>query len=590
MLDQQSRVIYVGKAHNLRARLRSYFSKEAQQNLKTRQLVARIASIDVTVTSGDSEALLLENNLIKRFQPRYNVLFRDDKSYPYICLDTQHEFPRLRFYRGPRRKEERYFGPYTNVRAVRQTLGLVQKLFRIRNCEDSVFRNRVRPCLQYQIQRCRAPCVNWIDAEQYRQDLEQAVLFLEGRNETLTRTLQDSMQQAASRLDFEQAARYRDLLGNLSSVQGRYRVSDPEQNLDLVACCCADRLACVQVFNVRHGMNLGNRAFFPRHAENATPSEVLAAFLSQYYLAGEHQLIPAQILLSHLPDGDHALQQSLAAKAGHAVRLQHRPRGELAQLQRLALENAAAALTQRRATAGSAKEPPAALSVLQQLADLLQLSAAPAHIECFDISHTRGEAATASCVVFVEAVAVRSAYRRFNMRGIRAGDDYAAIGQAVQRRYRRLQQEQGALPDLLLIDGGRGQLNTAQQALDELGIAGLPLLGISKGPGRKAGLEALVIAGRRPIRLPADSPVLHLLQRIRDEAHRFALSGHRQRRRRSRQRSALEVIEGVGEVRRRHLLQHFGGLRKLLQAGAGELARAPGIGPELARRIYEHLH
>lgn len=584
ILDAAEQALYVGKAANLRNRLRSYCGG-GNQALKIRRIMAQAHSIKVTVTASEREALVLESSLIKNLRPRYNVLFRDDKSYPYLRLDDSHDFPRLHFYRGSRRERGRYFGPYPDPRAVRGTLSLLQKLFRIRDCDDRSFRGRRRPCLQYQLQRCTAPCVGYIGREEYLQDVHRSALLLEGRDRELMEGLLEPMRQAAERLDFERAARYRDQVAKLRAVQARHRPSDPGAVLDAIACRIEADRACVQVFPVRGGTPRSSRAFFPSRQAGAGPGEVLSAFLSQYYLAdGGGAPLPAEILLNHLPDDCRLLESVLAERAGRPVTIRCRPRGERGRWLSLAGENARLALAEREAARGEG-------GPLRELGRLLERRKPLCRIEGFDISHTRGEAATASCVVFDAGGARRGEYRRFNIRGIRPGDDCAAIGQAVTRHYRRRAQEAAPLPDLLLIDGGRAQAAQAVRTLRELQLASeIEVLGIRKGEGRRPSEDRLVRADGRCLRLAAASPALRLLQRVRDEAHRFASAGHRRRRARQRLDSPLTDLPGIGQVRRRSLLLHFGGAQGVRAAGTEELARVPGIGKRLARHIHGLLH
>jgi excinuclease ABC subunit C len=581
MLDAEGAVLYVGKAGNLKNRVASYF-RSSGLSTKTRALVEQIAGIDITVTHTEGEALLLECNLIKQFAPRYNVLLRDDKSYPWIYLSDRQEFPRLALHRGARRASGRYFGPYPNAGSVRESLQLLQKLFRVRQCEDVFFRNRSRPCLQYQIGRCTAPCVELVSKEEYARDVRRTVLFLEGRSNEVIDELVGCMDQAAARQEYEQAAVFRDQIASLHHVQEKQYVSRERGDTDILACAIGNNVACVQVFFVRGGRNLGNAAFFPKLPLDAGPEELLAAFLPQYYLDKE---IPAEILLSHQPADSGLLEALLGTLAQHPVALRARVRGDRARWVRMAGENAVHALNARlNAGKGYAAR-------LQSLTEVLSLDEPPARIECFDISHTGGESTVASCVVFGADGPLKSDYRRFNIRDIQSGDDYAAMSQALTRRYTRLRKGEGALPDLLLIDGGRGQVAAACRVLEELQIPEVRVLGVAKGPGRKPGLETLHPAeGGRPLALAADTPALHLIQQIRDEAHRFAITGHRQRRARSRNRSPLENIPGIGAKRRQLLLQQMGGLREVARAGVEDLVRVKGINHTLAQQIYDAFH
>ncbi len=581
MFDGDGQVLYVGKARNLKKRVSSYFRSSGLAP-KTRALMKQMARVEVTVTATEAEALLLENNLIKLHRPRYNILLRDDKSYPYIYLSTDREYPRLSFHRGARKGKGRYFGPYPSSGAVRESLHLLQKMFRVRQCEDSFFANRSRPCLQYQIKRCTAPCVGLVSPEDYARDVHHTVLFLEGKSTALNAELVERMEQAAARLDYEQAAVYRDQIASLSRVQERQYVSGESGDMDIVAAAVSGGLACVQVFFIRHGVNLGNKVFFPRIPQHSTEAEVLSAFVAQYYL--EHP-VPGRILLNHaLPDAD-LIAAALARKAERKVTLSARVRGERARWLGMAVENARQALAARL---GSQAGMQRRLHLLQQA---LELDEPPNRIECFDISHSQGEGTVASCVVFDREGPRKSDYRRFNISDITPGDDYAAMEQALLRRYTRLKKEDAALPELLLIDGGKGQLSSARKVMEELQISEILLVGVSKGPARKAGMEILHIPSQgRELDLPPDSPALHLIQQIRDEAHRFAITGHRQRRARARNVSPLEGIPGVGPRRRQQLLKHFGGLQEVARAGVEDLGKVAGISRDLAQKIYDTFH
>lgn len=581
MMDRDGKVLYVGKAKNLKSRVSSYFRKSGL-SVKTRALIQQTVSVEVTVTQTEGEALLLENNLIKSDKPRYNILLRDDKSYPYIYLTTDQDYPRLAFHRGARNRKGRYFGPYPSAGSVRESLNLLQKLFRIRQCQDSFFRNRSRPCLQYQIKRCTAPCVELVSAEQYAEDVRHTIMFLEGRSSAVIDDLGSRMEAAARRLDYERAAEYRDQIAILHHIQQKQYVSGVAGDLDIVAGIMKGGKACVQVFYIRGGRNLGNAAFFPRVPEETTVEEVLSAFLSQHYLG---KPIPAEILLNaDLPDRD-LLAEVLGKQAGHPVELRSRVRGDRAHWVRMAITNAEHALQSRLQSRSGV------LRRMESLQQHLGLDRMPERIECFDISHTRGEATVASCVVFGIEGPVKADYRRFNIEGVQAGDDYHAMEQALTRRFRRLQKQEGKLPDLLLIDGGKGQVSSAVRVLDELQISSVRIIGIAKGPERKAGMEELHFPEPAPpVRLPADAPALHLIQQVRDEAHRFAITGHRQRRAKARTTSALEQIEGVGPKRRQQLLQQFGGLREVARAGVDDLVMVKGINRRLAQQIYDAFH
>ena len=580
MLDSQGRVLYVGKARDLRRRVGSYFSRSLNRRLQV--MVEQTRDIQITVTHTEAEALILENNLIKGLKPRYNVLLRDDKSYPYIYLATDHAFPRLTFHRGARKGEGRYFGPFPSARATRETLHLMQKLFPVRQCEDSFYNNRSRPCLQYQIKRCTAPCVGMIGEDDYTRDVQDAVLFLEGKGNQLVEELGQRMEQASARLEFERAARFRDQVAALSKVQERQYVSGERGDLDIVACATRAGTACLQLFFIRGGRNLGNKAFFPAVPAQIDEPDLISAFIARHYLG---RPVPSEILVSREPADAALLEQVLADQAGHRVGIRWRVRAERARWVNMAQQNAVLALEARLASRAGMQQR------VEALRDTLDLDESPVRMECFDISHTGGEQTVASCVVFDQEGPVKSDYRRFNIAGITPGDDYAAMAQALSRRYSRLQRGEGQLPDLLFIDGGKGQLGAAERVLEELGVSGVTLVGVAKGPDRKPGLEQLFLSvHERPIILAPDAPALHLIQQIRDEAHRFAITGHRQRRARSRTTSVLETIPGIGAKRRQRLLKQFGGLQELARAGVEDLARVEGISRQLAQHIYDAFH
>ncbi len=580
MVNGAGQVLYVGKAKSLRRRVASYFRSQ-HTNPRIHAMVQEIAAIEVTVTHTEAEALLLENHLIKELRPRYNVLLRDDKSYPFIRLE-QGDYPRLAFFRGPRKSGTRLYGPYPSAGAVRETLDVLQKLFRVRQCEDSFFRNRSRPCLQYQIERCSAPCVGLVDPEIYAEDVHNAELFLEGKSTELVDRLVERMESASSELAFERAARYRDQIAKLRRVQERQYVDAGSGNFDVVGCALDAGLACVLVVFFRGGRNLGSKSFFPRMPVNLSADELLAAFLAQYYL---ERPAPGEILLSHEPADRELLEQALSAQAGRQVKLSSRLRGDRSRWVAMAITNAEQGLLAELSSRAGLRRR------FEALQDALGLEEMPRRIECFDVSHTMGEATVASCVVFDQEGARKSDYRRFNIEGVVPGDDYAAMQQALHRRYLRLQRGEGKLPDLLLIDGGRGQLARASEVLEELQVDGVIVAAVAKGADRRPGMEVLHMAGaERPSILSADSPALHLIQQIRDEAHRFAITSHRQRRERRRGASRLEEIPGVGARRRQSLLRQFGGLQQLSRAGVDDLAGVPGISRALAQRIYDALH
>ncbi|MGE0486917.1 MAG: excinuclease ABC subunit UvrC [Gammaproteobacteria bacterium] len=586
MVDAREQVIYVGKARNLKKRVGSYFLRQAGHTPKVAAMVAQVERFEVTVTANENEALILESNLIKDIRPRYNVVLRDDKSYPYIYAELDQEFPRLRFHRGARSGRGRYFGPFPNAGAVRSTLNLLQKLFLIRQCEDSFFNNRSRPCLQYQIERCTAPCVGLIDAAAYRDDVQHAVMFLDGRDEEVVNHLVTQMEAASAALEFERAARIRDQIAAIKRVQSEQNVAASEGDFDVVAAAVRSGVACVQVFFVRHGRMLGNKAFYPAHAGDSTSAEVLEAFLPQFYLA-EHRdrEIPRDIIVAERIGEADWLAEALAQRVGRRVGIRDAVRGERAKWVRMAGDNAVLAVDQRLSSdAGQ-------LERVQALATALGREQAIERIECFDISHLRGESTVASCVVFDANGPRKADYRKFNIREAVAGDDYAAMHEALMRRYSRLKREEAGMPDILLIDGGKGQVAQAVDVLAELQVDDITVIGIAKGTTRKPGLETLLLHdGAVEHRLAPDSPALHLLQHVRDEAHRFAIEAHRRSRTRSRSRSPLEQIAGIGAKRRQRLIQQFGGLQGIARAGVDDLQRVPGISRELAQRIYDVLH
>ena len=572
-------LLYVGKAGALRKRVASYFNS-SPKSPRILSMLTQVVRMDVTVTRTEAEALLLENQLIKSLTPRYNVLLRDDKSYPYVLL-TREEWPRIAFHRGARAVPGRYFGPYPSAVAVRETLNLMQKLFRIRNCEDSVFRNRSRPCLQYQIGRCSGPCVGLVEEADYAESVRRATLFLDGRSDELTRELGTAMEHASAELEFEKAARLRDLVASIRTLQARQYVDGHAADLDVLACAMQGSHACVLLLAFRDGRNLGTRTFFPKTNGEDSAEEVLGAFVSQYYA---EQPAPQEIVLDReIPEAE-LIEHALASAAGRKVQLKWNVRSERAGYLDLAKRNAEIALVTELGSRNAQTARSEALKELLALPDVAK------RIECFDISHTMGEATVASCVVFDANGAVRSQYRRYNITGITPGDDFAAMHQAIERRFRRAVEEGGVLPDVLLIDGGAGQLAQAQAALADLGVDGVALVGVAKGVERRAGHETLVLPDGREIRPGAASPALQLIQQVRDEAHRFAITGHRGKRQKARMTSKLEDIPGIGPRRRASLLKHFGGLAGLKAAGADEIARVEGVNAALAERIYANLH
>ena len=560
MIDITDTVIYVGKAKNLKKRVSSYFRKMGLTS-KNRVMVAQIAHIETTVTHTENEALILENNLIKELMPRYNILLRDDKTYPYLFISSD-AFPRIGLHRGAKRKKGRYFGPYPSAGAVRESLHLLQKLFPIRQCDDSYYQNRSRPCLQYQIKRCTAPCVGLISEADYQKDLQHTILFLEGKNQQVLDDLSEQMTLDSAALDFEKAALIRDKIISLRKVQERQYVSAEQGDLDVLAAIVRDGLSVVEVSFIRGGRSLGSKSYFPKGTAAGSAEELLAAFIPQHYLGKN---MPAEVLVSHRFEDLTLLEEVLRSDSDHRVIIRCPQRGPSVRWMKMAMTNAEISLVQRLSSRSNL------LQRFELLQEVLEMEEMPKRIECFDISHTRGEKTVASCVVFGLEGPLKADYRKFNIEGITPGDDYAAMNQALTRRYTRLQKGEGKRPDLLLIDGGKGQLTEAKAVMADLQLD-IDILGIAKGPARKPGEETLFLVGRAgEIDLSADSPALHLLQQVRDEAHRFAITGHRQRRAKARRTSPLESIEGMGPKRRQKLLQQFGGLQAIQRAGVEDL-------------------
>ena len=580
MKNASDEVIYVGKAKDLKKRVSSYFNKNIPSP-RTRMMVSQITGIETTVTHSEAEALLLENNLIKSFMPRYNVLFRDDKTYPYITL-TGDEYPRLAFHRGTQRKGNDYFGPFPNAVAVRESIQLLQKVFKLRTCENSVFSNRTRPCLQYQIERCTAPCVDLISVEDYRRDVSHATMFLQGREQQVMDELGEKMMAAAEDQEYEMAAVYRDRMQSLRQVQAKQFVSDFAVNdADVIAVAELMGEHCVNLVMIRGGRHLGDKSFFPKNAHGAELQDTMQAFLEQYYVS---QNMPPLIIVG-VPIETEALEEVFTQQAGRKVKINSNAIGDKRVWLKMAETNADLALQQRAAQHSNQQ------ARLTALREALDLSETTERIECFDISHTMGEATVASCVVFDKGQMQNSEYRRYNITGITPGDDYAAMRDALTRRYKKVAAGEGKLPDLVFIDGGKGQLGVAVEVMQEVGLPDILLVGIAKGEERKPGLEQMFFPNRdTPIGLKKDNPGLHLLQQIRDEAHRFAITGHRARRGKARMHSSLEDIEGIGAKRRKALLVRFGGLDGVKNASVDELAQVEGISQMLAEKIYQELH
>ena len=579
MLNAEGEIIYIGKAKNLKNRVSSYFKNPAATT-KQQVMVAKIAAIEVTITRTENEALILESQQIKRHKPRYNICLRDDKSYPYIFL-SNHEFPQISIHRGAKRKLGRYFGPYPSSGAVSESLKLLQRLFPVRQCEDTVYNNRTRPCLQHQIGRCTAPCVGLIDKARYSLDVDNTALFLEGKSGLLIDNLIVKMETAAAALDFEQAASVRDQIVRLRSVLEKQFIDGEGGDMDIVACATEGNIACVQVFFIRGGQHLGNKVFFPKMTDAYQPAAVLQAFIPQYYL---DKPVPHELIISHALEEADLVREVLATQAKHALSIATKVKGERLKRLQMAASNVENALATQLASKQNM------LARFVSLQQLLGCETIPKRLECFDISHTQGEQTVASCVVFDREGAVKSAYRRFNITGITGGDDCAAIYQVVFRRFKRLQQGEHETPDIAFIDGGKPQVYEAQKALAELAINNVMIVGVAKGENRKSGREKLIVLTQeQPIPITVEAGGL-LIQQIRDEAHRFALTGHRQRRAKASQQSVLESLSGLGTKRRQTLLKQFGGLQGVARASVDALCSIDGISRVLAQRIYDTFH
>ncbi len=578
MIGKEGEILYVGKAGDLKKRVASYFQK-TQHAPRIAMMLTQVAGVEITVTRSGAEALILENNLIKSLAPRYNILFRDDKSYPYLMVSGG-EFPRLGFHRGAMEKAHHYFGPFPHAGAVRESVQLLQRVFRLRTCEDSVFQNRSRPCLLYQIRRCTAPCVGHIGAAAYAEDIKSAQLYLEGRSDTALRRIEARMQQASNARRYEEAAIYRGQIESLAKVsQRQYADTGEDIDVDIVAVALEQGLTCVNLMMVRGGRQLGDRSFFPHNAQECDPTDVLGAFIAQHYL---ERPVPAALVVGEELDAGE-LEATLTEHAKRSVRIVTRPTAERRAWLEMALQNARQAL-KTKLTEQSTQE-----ARLASLREGLGLPDTVQRIECFDVSHTMGEAAVAACVVYDRMDMRPGEYRRYNIEGVTPGDDYAALAQALARRYARIAGGEGVAPDLIFIDGGKGQVGAAKEALAEVGLSDIALVGIAKGPERKPGLEELWVGARR-VTLASDHAGLHLIQRIRDEAHRFAIAGHRARRSKRRTTSTLEGIAGIGAKRRKQLLVRFGGLKGVIGASVEDLTQVEGISRKLAEKIYQVLH
>ena len=584
MFGVDGNILYVGKARNLKARLSSYFRRTGL-TVKTAALVSRIHRIEVTITASEAEALILEQNLIKSNRPPYNISLRDDKSYPYIFVSSSEPYPRISLHRGAKKKPGDYYGPFPNAGAVRDSLQFLQKTFRVRQCEDSVFNNRSRPCLQYQIKRCTAPCVEFINKEDYANDLRHTRMFLTGNSQELMTELADQMDQSAKDLQFEKAAHFRDQITFLRSIQSQQVIEEGNGDIDVIAIVARPNALCVHILFVRRGRILGSRSFFPQPGIAESPADMLTQFVEQFYLASAGRDIPREIITNYELDDVDVLASALQQSIGRQVYFSHSVRSHRAQWLQMAVNAAEQNLIAHLNTKQNS------LDRFIALQDALGLDEVPQRMECFDISHSSGELTVASCVVFDINGPLKSDYRRFNIEGITPGDDYAAMQQALERRYTRLKKGEGKMPDILLIDGGKGQLSTAVSVLAELGIDDVLMIGVAKGSTRKAGFETLYNSQTdTEIVLNNDSPALHLIQHIRDEAHRFAITGHKQRRDKKRKTSTLEDIPGIGAVRRRELLRHFGGIQEIRKASANDLMKVNGINQHIAEQIYAFFH
>ena len=584
MLGEEGEVLYVGKAKNLKNRVSNYFRSTALDR-KTIALVNRIHEVEITVTSSETEALLLEQSLIKELKPPYNIVFRDDKSYPFIYLSSEDKYPRLAFHRGAQNKKGRYFGPFPSAYSVRDSLNILQKIFQVRQCEDTFFRNRTRPCLQYQIKRCSGPCCDLISEEDYADDVAHAAMFLEGKSGAVMDDYANKMEQASSDLKFERAANYRDQITHLRKIQEQQYVVGKEGDIDVIVAVLSPGGVCVLVMYIRGGRLLGNKTYFPSTKLDEDTGQLLTAFIPQFYLSDRgSREIPKEIIVNAKLEDKNLIEAALAAKSGRKVSLADSVRSQRKRWIELAVTNAEQSLGSHLSNRNNLNQR------FESLQKALELDTPPQRLECFDISHSAGEATVASCVVFDQNGPVKSDYRRFNIDGITPGDDYAAMAQALKRRYTRIKKGEGQLPDILFVDGGKGQLSEAEKILEELQIIDMTVIGVAKGPTRKAGLENLIISDGREIDLSSDDPGLHLIQHIRDESHRFAITAHRNRRGRKRTTSILEGIDGVGPKRRRALLRYFGSAKQVGEASAKQLAKVEGISTRLAEQIYATLH
>ena len=586
MLDGEGQVLYVGKAKNLKKRVTSYFRKTGL-TAKTAALVKRIVQVDVTVTETETEALILEHNLIKQYRPPFNILMRDDKSYPYIFLSDKDRWPRLALHRGPKKAKGTYFGPFPSVHAVRDSMGFLQKTFKVRQCEDVFFKNRSRPCLQYQIKRCTAPCVEFISTDDYASDVNLTRLYLDGKADKLLRQLEGDMEKASEELLFEKAADYRDQISALRQVQAQQMIEKGRGTIDVIAAAVSNGQACVHMLYVRQGRILGSRSYYPKTPLAELPSDLLEEFVPQLYLSGGGRPdLPKEILVNAQFEGSQLLTDALSERIGRNIEIRDKVRGFRAKWIELAQRTAEQNLAGKLASKQTLEQR------FESLRETLDLDVTPERLECFDISHSSGEAVVASCVVFdSNSGALKSDYRRFNIEDITGGDDYAAMEQAIRRRYTRLMKGEGKLTDILLIDGGKGQIGVAKSVLSDLGVVGVMIIGVAKGTTRKPGMETLILADQnnKVVARPQQA-ALHLIQQIRDEAHRFAITGHKARRDKKRRTSPLEGIPGVGPTRRRDLLKHFGGVVEVKKASVADLMKVANINKKVAEAIYNALY
>ena len=583
MMDSDGAVLYVGKAKNLKKRVSSYFRKSGI-SAKTSALVKRISDIDITVTETETEALILEQNLIKKHRPAFNILMRDDKSYPYILLTDKDQWPRLSFHRGPKKQQGTYFGPYPSVNSVRESMSLLQRVFKVRQCEDSFFKNRSRPCLQYQINRCSGPCVDLATEEDYQTSVELTRKYLEGKSDEITKQLEQQMDRASDEMQYERAAEMRDQIKALRQVQAQQVIEKGRGIIDVIAASLERGQACIHILYIRQGRILGSRSFYPKIQLSETVEDLLSEFLPQIYLNGHGRSdIPKEIITSNSFEGADALTKALEHLINRSVKIKHSVRGARAKWMELAARTANLNLQARLLSTQTVNQR------FESLKDTLGFESTPERIECFDVSHSSGESTVASCVVFDSNGPVKNDYRKFNIQGVKANDDYAAMQQALERRYKRLVNGEGQIPDILLIDGGKGQLSVAKTALAELGVVGVTIIGVAKGTTRKAGFETLIFAETGHVITDPDQAALHLIQQIRDEAHRFAITGHKQRRDKKRRTSALEGIPGVGPKRRRDLLKHFGGIVEVKKASVADLMKVSNINKQVAESIYAEL-